>query len=285
MAKQYNDPFHHVDYNAITNGTKGNGVQSGFVVTERGAGQNMSVDVASGVIWVNNIKYTESSTTNVTISAAHATLPRRDTIIYDSATSNPVVITGTAATEPIPPDVTSDDILLVVVNIAAGVSVITNSDIEDGRVSVSNHNLIIDHAHEIVPTLTSNVWTTPMSNLSNITDGDMSTTATQSTTNIDGDIEEILIDLGALKNAFTIIYSYILETPSTTNLTGKIYTSPDNSNWTEQVSNTKTDGSQTYSGNCILSEKIRYIKFWFQPSYTGTSHANIKNLICLGLLI
>lgn len=135
MTKSYNSPFHHVDYNAIIDGCSGNGVLSGLLVSERGAGQNMSVDVSTGSC-TSGIKYTETSITNLAINAAHATLLRKDIVIYDVATTNPLVITGIAASEPIPPDITNNDILLGIVTIQPSVSVITNADIEDGRVSV-----------------------------------------------------------------------------------------------------------------------------------------------------
>ena len=140
MTKSYNSPLEHVDYNAIIDGTKNNGVQSGLAVSERGSGQNMSVDVASGVALINKLSYTEVSTVNVVISAADATHPRKDIIIYDVATTNPAVVTGTPAAEPIPPDITSGDILLAVVNVAANETTIANTDIEDGRVGVDYHH-------------------------------------------------------------------------------------------------------------------------------------------------
>ena len=137
MTKSYNDPFEHVDFNAIIDGTKENGVSSGLVVSERGAGQNMSVDVAPGVVTINEVSYTEASTVNVVISAADVTHSRKDIIIYDVATTNPAVVAGTPAAEPIPPDITSGDILLAVVNVAANETTIANTDIEDGRVNVN----------------------------------------------------------------------------------------------------------------------------------------------------
>ena len=139
MAKQYNDPFFHVDYNALVSGCGGNGINSGLSVTERGAGQNMSVDVAAGTAIINKLLYTETGVTNINISAAHATLPRRDIIIYDVATTIPIVITGIPAIDPIPPDITNGDILLAVINVAALVTVITNSDIENGQININKH--------------------------------------------------------------------------------------------------------------------------------------------------
>lgn len=140
MTKSYNSPLHHCDFNAIVDGgTKGNGVKTGLSVTEDSP-QGMDVDVAAGTAIINNVEYTEVSIINLVIDTAHATLPRKDIIIYDVATTNPAVIAGIAATEPIPPDIPNGDILLAVVNIAAAVTVITNSDIEDGRVMVDEPN-------------------------------------------------------------------------------------------------------------------------------------------------
>lgn len=138
MTKNYNSPFEHVDYNAMID--TGNGVKTGLAVTERGAGQNMSVDVAAGTAWIDNIEYVEASTVNVVITAADATHPRKDIIIYDVATTNPAVVTGTPAAEPIPPNITSDDILLAIINIAANETTIANTDIEDGRVLMQEHH-------------------------------------------------------------------------------------------------------------------------------------------------
>lgn len=147
MTKSYNDPFYHVDYNAISDANDGNGVVSGLIVTERGAGQNMSIDVAAGAALISWIKYTEASTINLGISGSHATLPRRDTIIYDASASNPAVLTGTPASEPIPPNTTSGDILLAVVNVPAGATVITNTNIDDGRMMVQDYHAL-QHAND-----------------------------------------------------------------------------------------------------------------------------------------
>lgn len=66
-----------------------------FDVTERGAGANMSVDVAAGGAWIYGddtarqgaYHLVNDATVNVAVSAAHATLPRVDQVvarIYDS---------------------------------------------------------------------------------------------------------------------------------------------------------------------------------------------------------
>lgn len=84
-----------------------------FDVTQRGAGANMSVDVAAGGAWVQGddtarqgfYHLVNDATVNVAVSAAHATLPRVDQVVarvYDSSvaggsdTPAVEVIAGTA---------------------------------------------------------------------------------------------------------------------------------------------------------------------------------------------
>src|SRR3954451_814013 len=66
-----------------------------FAVTQRGAGANMSVDIAAGSAWIKgddtarqgHYHVVNDATVNVAIPAAHATLPRLDQVvlrIYDS---------------------------------------------------------------------------------------------------------------------------------------------------------------------------------------------------------
>ena len=139
-----------------------------------------------------------------------------------------------------------------------------------------------DKAIGILPALTANQWVTPVSDLDHITDGNMDNSATQNTTNVSDDVEEIVIDLGSLMSISSVIYGYSLETGGGTNLNGKIYASPDNITYTQYVSNTKTAGAQNYTGNFSPVAKIRYVKFHFEPSFSNTSHANILYLMCMG---
>ena len=97
----------------------------------------MSVDVAAGSCKIAGTKYTESGAVNLAISSADATHARKDLVIYDVATTNPLVITGTPATPPVPPDITSGDILLAIVDVAANDTTITNSEITDCIVEIT----------------------------------------------------------------------------------------------------------------------------------------------------
>ena len=136
MEFAYNDILENVQVNNIILAAAGDGVISGLDVSERGAGVNMSVDVATGSVIIGGTTYTESSIVNLAISTADATHARKDLVIYDVATTNPLVVIGTPATPPLPPDITAGDILLAIVNVAANETVITNSEITDGIVGV-----------------------------------------------------------------------------------------------------------------------------------------------------
>ena len=137
MDVNFDDVFENVMMNAIIAACESNGVLDGLAVSENGAGADMSVDVAAGNCMIDGVKSTESSTTNLAISAANATYDRKDLVVYDSSAGDPAVVTGTAAATPVPPDIPSGDILLAIVNVAAGVTQITNADIVDGIVIVS----------------------------------------------------------------------------------------------------------------------------------------------------
>ena len=138
MEKSYNDVIEHVDMNALAAGMEGNGIWTGLAVSQRGAGANMSVDVALGDCRVNGTNYSEAGVTNIVISAAHATLNRRDIIVYDVTAGNPAIVAGTAASEPYPPNIPSGDILLATIYVDAAITTIANSDIMDGRVSIKS---------------------------------------------------------------------------------------------------------------------------------------------------
>ncbi len=136
MEFDYNQVLEHVQVNNIVLAAAGDGVVSGLDVTEKGT-PDMSIDVAAGSCKIGGTKYTESGTVNLAISAADATHARKDLVIYDVATTNPLVITGTPATPPVPPDITSGDILLAIVDVAANETTITNAEITDCIVEIT----------------------------------------------------------------------------------------------------------------------------------------------------
>lgn len=135
------------DMNKLLDALKGNGVQEGMAVSQRGAGANMSVDVALGIGRANFIHRRFTSTTNVAIDAADGALPRKDVILLLSGgtlakvTGTPAAAvaigdTGPDTSVPIPPNITAGAIILAEVWVAAAVAQINNADITDRRVTV-----------------------------------------------------------------------------------------------------------------------------------------------------
>jgi hypothetical protein len=112
-------------------GSKMDGIESGMTPTQRGAGANMSIDVASGYFWIAQTRYTYAGG-NVVVSAAHASLNRWD-VVY--ANSGGVGYTaGTATVTPTMPVLGAGQILIAAIYVTAGTSAITDSVIRDERV-------------------------------------------------------------------------------------------------------------------------------------------------------
>ena len=135
-------------------GIQGDGAISGLAVSEKGAGADQSVDVASGSCIIDGVEYTEASTVNVALDAAHGTYARWDIITYDASAGNPSKVTGTAGTIPTIPDVPSGDIILALVLRAANDNVVSGAEITDKRI-VTVLNLfglspsdVLKHSHD-----------------------------------------------------------------------------------------------------------------------------------------
>jgi hypothetical protein len=120
-------------------------------VSQRGAGANMSVDVAEGSCFVTGTESTyqgiyhgeNQGVQNVTLTAANVTNARRDLIVarikdveYGVAVTNAFTvekIDGTPAGSPVDPTVPDNCIVLARVAVAANASSITNANITDLR--------------------------------------------------------------------------------------------------------------------------------------------------------
>ncbi len=116
-----------------------NGVfDDGLMVSASGG---MSVDVSAGAAIMNGFIYYNDEPKHLTLKAAHATLPRIDSIMlrWDISASsiNAVVIEGTPQSNPVAPaPVRSSTIFefqLATVRVSAGVSSITAANITDTR--------------------------------------------------------------------------------------------------------------------------------------------------------
>lgn len=121
-----------------------------LAVSQRGAGANMSVDVAAGVAWIKGDDATaqpcyrcyNDGTVNLAISTANATNPRIDIVIAEvldstfSGASNLWrlrVVTGTAAASPSTPSTPSNAIKLAEISVPASDTTISTAQITDTR--------------------------------------------------------------------------------------------------------------------------------------------------------
>ena len=126
------DPIESVYLNNLRVAAQGWGVVSGLAVSQKGAGADMSVDVALGVAWINGTRVTKGSTTNVAITAAHASYDRYDLVVINSS-GTISVIDGTAAATSYANDYdleTNNAILLAEVYVPA-----TDTTIEDAQIT------------------------------------------------------------------------------------------------------------------------------------------------------
>lgn len=142
------------------------GVISGFAVSERGAGANMSVDVASGkaLIEITNanlnpsktylVYFDSDATENIVVTAADATNPRKDRLVLrvdvsqnpDEAAENIAVIeilAGTPEGSPTAPAEPSNAITLAIIDIPASDTTIANSQITDSRTYVTSDTAVL----------------------------------------------------------------------------------------------------------------------------------------------
>lgn len=136
---------------AVFGGRPGITKAGDWLVTQRAAGVNMSVDVAAGTgLVLGSESATQggyfcqsTSVTNVTITAANVTNPRRDLIVarirdnqYATGPTSAFtieVITGTAAASPVDPTVGANCLVLARVAVAANATTLANAVITDLR--------------------------------------------------------------------------------------------------------------------------------------------------------
>lgn len=141
MATKWSDDG-KVIYQSTAEGIRlhneGTGVVSGGAITQRAAGANMSVDVATVTVRISGTNYTFAGPTNKTVTPAHATLPRQDLVYATSA--GIFVLDGAAAAEPgsgviypDPPALPANAVPLGRIEVSAGVTTIVDARIVDER--------------------------------------------------------------------------------------------------------------------------------------------------------
>lgn len=132
MAISDGEVLFDTEYANLREAASGNATMEGLGVTQRGAGANMSVDVAAGDAWSDDVYVNKAATTNVVVTASHASLDRIDIVTMDSAGTISVTA-GTPAANPSPPNLPADEIMFAYVSVPATVVTIINAYITDKR--------------------------------------------------------------------------------------------------------------------------------------------------------
>lgn len=125
-----------VDFDILQAQLAGDGVSSGCAVTQRAAGANQSVDVASGTVVVASTEVVVTSG-NVAATAAHATLPRFDLVVVNNAGTKSITA-GTAASTPVFPAIPATSVVLAAVFRRPADNVIETAEIVDKRGTVDS---------------------------------------------------------------------------------------------------------------------------------------------------
>lgn len=129
-----NTQFSAVAWNAMTNAHNYEAVLSGLTPSDGASG--LDVDYASGTALANGTFVSPTSGT-VTLSAADPSNPRVDIITVDD-TATVSDTTGTAAADPVAPDIPSGETLIAAVEVAAGATTLATADIHDYRVLLAD---------------------------------------------------------------------------------------------------------------------------------------------------
>jgi hypothetical protein len=137
------------DFAIIAAGFAGTYVQSGCLATQRAAGANMSVDVASGVIVINNVVANVGGG-NVVITAADATNPRFD-LIVSSAAGALTALAGTPSSNPVFPSFNpATQVPIAIVYVPATQATITTTLITQKQIIRPPHDQTA-HTGDVVP--------------------------------------------------------------------------------------------------------------------------------------
>jgi hypothetical protein len=124
------------DFDIISAAHSGTGVLSGCACTPGNSGVNLSVAVASGVVYVASKTSVAVTGATVTPGAASGANPRLDLVVADN-TGALSVVAGAAAVAPVFPAIPANRVVLCAVWIPTSASSITASNIIDKRQMVN----------------------------------------------------------------------------------------------------------------------------------------------------
>lgn len=126
-----------VEVDALRNAHAGDGVLDGCAVTAQGS-PDMTVAVAAGHVQITGSSVPVAAG-NVTITTAHASMPRIDLVVVDKLGTKSAVA-GTAAPVPLMPAIPASSVVLARVDIPAADTTIGSAQITDFRVMLVQPN-------------------------------------------------------------------------------------------------------------------------------------------------
>jgi len=126
------------DFNSIVEALADEAAVLNGCAVDDGGTNDMSVDVASGEIRIGGEDYSVSSQP-VTLDAADGSEDRYDLVVVGTD-GNAETVTGTPSPTPQAPSIPANHALLAIVEVRAGVSELSNADINDARGVVANRD-------------------------------------------------------------------------------------------------------------------------------------------------
>jgi hypothetical protein len=148
-------PVFESQLQAFLEGIDGNGVVPGqfneLAVTD-GSG-DLEVDVATGVAVYDGTASLHGSPTTLTHAGGNPSDDRWDIVVFDVNAGSPTIKQGTAAANPTPPSIGTDEVLLALVYIQSGATDFGPGDIYTWRVPVGGI-AIADNGGQVLPSAT-----------------------------------------------------------------------------------------------------------------------------------
>lgn len=131
-------PLFEVQWRAISESLAGNGVVTNSALEVTATATDLEIQVAAGDAFYIGTTYSLGAAETHTLSAGDASDDRWDTVYFDTDTSTSDVREGTPGTDPEPPDVQGNELLLAIVYVPANATDVPDSDILNWRAKFSN---------------------------------------------------------------------------------------------------------------------------------------------------
>lgn len=128
------EPLFEVSWRGPSKGFAGSGVKTNFGLEVQTTDTALEIKVQAGDAIHNGSIHTLGSDETHTLSSGDSNNDRWDTVYFDTDTDSSNVREGTAQTNPEPPDVNRNEILLAIIYVPQNASDIGNANIQDWRV-------------------------------------------------------------------------------------------------------------------------------------------------------